>query len=74
MWKVIVHRVRIYDPGIGTVIVSLRMATEHGAKVMGGQIIPGTAVEVGGDRLEAGGHWTTPDFDPHGVDARRVRS
>jgi hypothetical protein len=74
MQKVTVHRVRVYDPGIGTVIVSLRMVTEYGAKMMGGQIIPGTAVEVDVGLLEAGGHWTKPDFDPHGVDPRRVRS
>jgi hypothetical protein len=40
-----VHRVRVYDHHIGTVVVSRRMATEEGAKVMGGQIIPDTAVE-----------------------------
>jgi hypothetical protein len=42
--KVIVHRVRVYDHRIGTVIVSQRMATEEGAKMMGGRIVPDTEI------------------------------
>jgi hypothetical protein len=46
MLRVIVYRVRLYDHRIGTVVVSTCMATEEGAKVMGGQIVPGSALEI----------------------------
>jgi hypothetical protein len=65
--KVIVHRVRVYDHHIGTVVVSPRMATEEGAKVMGGQIVPDTAVEIDAGLLETGEQWTRLDFDPDRV-------
>jgi hypothetical protein len=57
MPSLVVHRVRVYDPQIGTVVVSPRMATEEGAKLMGGQIIPGTNLEIDAALLE-GGSWT----------------
>ena len=44
MPRVIVYRVQVHDPCIGAVVVSARMATEEGAKVMGGQIVPGSGV------------------------------
>jgi hypothetical protein len=65
--KVIVHRVRVYDHRIGTVIVSRRMATEEGAKMMGGQIVPDTAIEIDAGLLEASEQWTRLDFDPDRV-------
>jgi hypothetical protein len=46
MPRVIVYRVRLYDHHIGTVVISTRMATEEGAKVMGGQIVPAIAFEI----------------------------
>ena len=67
MPKVIVHRVRVHDHHIGTVVVSPRMATEEGAKRMGGQIVPDTAVEIDADLLETGEQWTRLDFDPDRV-------
>lgn len=63
MAKLIVHRVRVYDHRIGTVIVSRRMATEEGAKAMGGQIVPNTGVEIDACLLETGEQWTKLDFD-----------
>jgi hypothetical protein len=54
MLTVIVHRVRLYEDRVGTVVVATRMATEEGAKVMGGQIVPGSALEIDAGLLEKG--------------------
>ncbi|MEA2730752.1 MAG: hypothetical protein QOF70_5227 [Acetobacteraceae bacterium] len=47
-----------------TVVVARRMATEEGAKVMGGHFIPDTAVEIDAGLLETAEQWTRLDFDP----------
>jgi hypothetical protein len=52
---------------LGTVIVSRRMATEEGAKLMGGQIVPDTAVEIDAGLIETGEQWTRLEFDPDRV-------
>jgi hypothetical protein len=44
--------------------VSRRMATEEGAAIMGGAIIPETGIEIDADRLEPGEKWTARDFVP----------
>jgi hypothetical protein len=64
---VIVYRVRLYDHRVGTVVVSTRMATEEGAKVMGGQIVPDSGLEVDAGLLEKGEQWTRLNFDPDRV-------
>jgi hypothetical protein len=67
MPRVIVYRVRLYDHRVGTVVVSTRMATEEGAKVMGGQIVPDSGLEIDAGLLEKGEQWTRLNFDPDRV-------
>jgi hypothetical protein len=67
MQRVTVYHVRLYDHHIGAVSVSTRMATEEGAKVMGGQIVPDSGLEVDAGLLEKGEQWTRLNFDPDRV-------
>jgi hypothetical protein len=59
-----VYKVKVYDVTTDESRVSRRMATEEGAAVMGGAIIPETGIEIDADRLEAGEKWTARDFVP----------
>jgi hypothetical protein len=62
---VTVHRVRCFDIISGKFLpVSPRLATEAGAKIMGADLIPNTAVEIDIHQLEAGEEWTAKGFDP----------
>jgi hypothetical protein len=42
--------------------VSRRMASEEGATIMSGTIIPETEIEIDADRLEPAEKWTARDF------------
>ncbi|MGB8278088.1 MAG: hypothetical protein WCF20_09210 [Methylovirgula sp.] len=65
MAKVTVYRVKLYDVANDATLISRRMATPEGAKMMGGQIIEDTAVEIDEAQLENGEQWTERDFNPH---------
>jgi hypothetical protein len=64
MPKVKVYKVKIYNVTTDESGVSRRMATEKGAAIMGGAIIPESAVEIEADLLEPGEEWTPRDFVP----------
>ncbi len=64
MAKVTVHKVQLYDVSTDSTLVSRRMATPEGAKMMGGQIINGTAIEIDEAQLEFGFPWTARGFNP----------
>ena len=61
---VIVCNVKRYDPFTDETVIHPRMATREGARVLGGEIIEGTAVEIDESRLEPGERVTPPDFEP----------
>ena len=67
MPKVTVYKVKLYDGIRDESIVSRRMATEKGAAIMGGVIIPETATEIDAEQLERGEEWTERDFVPRNV-------
>ncbi|MGH7238612.1 MAG: hypothetical protein ACREHG_00950 [Candidatus Saccharimonadales bacterium] len=62
--KVTVYKVRIYDIQQDAPRVSRRMATEAGAKIMNGEILPQTATLIEADELEHGEQWTQRDYKP----------
>lgn len=64
MPKVTVYRVKSYDMQTDKYITSKRMATVHGAKTMGGEIIGSSGVDIDESELEAGFEWTPIDFVP----------
>jgi hypothetical protein len=64
MAKVTVYRVKVWDQQAGGFRFSRRMATEKGATMINGKIIPDTAVEIEPDQLEQGEEWTARDFVP----------
>jgi hypothetical protein len=57
-----VYKVKVYKVLTDQSQMSLRMATEQGAKIMCGKIIPETGIEIDADRLEPGEQWTPRDF------------
>ena len=59
-----VYKVKVYDVTTDESRVSRRMATEEGAAIMRGAIIPETGIEIDADRLEPGEKWTARDFVP----------
>lgn len=64
MSKTVVYRVKLYDVGHDEFILSRRMATEEGAKEMGGSIVEGSGFVIDLTDLENGEQWTARDFDP----------
>jgi hypothetical protein len=64
MARVTVYKVTTWSHSAGNSCVSRRMATEKGAVTMGGEITPGTWVEIDTDRLARGEQWTERDFVP----------
>lgn len=64
MQKITIYKVKLYDATTDETRVSRRMATEKGAAIMGGAIIPETEIEIDMDRLERGEEWTERDFVP----------
>ena len=65
MSKVTVHKIGLYNPATDSPILSRRMATCEGAKLMRGWIIENTAVEIDASQLEPGKQWTAIDFNPN---------
>jgi hypothetical protein len=65
--KVTVYKVRIYDIQQDAPRVSRRMATEAGAKKMGGEILPETATLIEAEDLECGEQWTPRDYKPRDI-------
>ncbi len=65
MAKVTVYRVQLYDVANDAPHISRRMATIEGAKMMGGSIIEGSALEIDETQLENGEQWTPRDFVPN---------
>ena len=64
MAKVTVYRVQLWDPAKGENVIIGRMATLEGAKMLKGEIIAESAVEIDASRLERGEQWTPIDFVP----------
>lgn len=63
MSMVKVYKVRLYDVAIDEWRVSRRWATEKGAAMMRGEIIPQTGAEIERTSLEPGEEWTARDFE-----------
>jgi hypothetical protein len=62
---VTVHKVQAYNIATDELQVSRRMATIAGARIVGGDIIEGTEVEIDESQLEPGRQWTARNFNPH---------
>jgi hypothetical protein len=62
--KVTVYKMRFYDVQSDTFVVSRRMATEEGARFLGGKIIPSSAAEIDDSELEPQEQWTSRNFNP----------
>ncbi|MDV4183393.1 hypothetical protein R1521_33420 [Rhizobium brockwellii] len=58
MAKITVYRVRRYDITTDNYIDSRRLMTEKGARMICGEIIRSTAVEIDEEDLESGEEWT----------------
>jgi hypothetical protein len=66
MAKVTVWKVRLYDAANDAPKTSKRVATERGAKMMGGEIITPTGVQIEASLLN-GEQWTDIGFDPNAL-------
>lgn len=66
MQKITVYKVRMYDVATDGWTISRRYATERGAERMGGEILPGSGIEIDASQLEAGEEWTPKNFTPWG--------
>ncbi len=64
MAKVTVYKVQVYNITTDQFVLSRRMATREGAKIMRGEVIENTAVEIDETQLEPGEKWTPRDFKP----------
>lgn len=62
---VTVYKVRMYNIATDEFVISRRMATIKGSRIMGGDIIDGTEIEIDESQLEPGMEWTARDFNPH---------
>jgi hypothetical protein len=62
MAKIKVYRVAVYDISNDTKTLWRRMATREGARVMRGDVLEETEIEIDESRLEAGQQWTPRDF------------
>ena len=60
---VLVHRYKVYDVTKDDYLVSTRMATPEKIEKIGGEIIPGTGLEVSEDLVKNG--WTEKNFTPN---------
>jgi hypothetical protein len=65
--RVKIYKVRVYDVATDQFRISRRMATESGAAIMRGEIMPETEVLIEPDQLENGAQWTERDFKPSAV-------
>jgi hypothetical protein len=63
MTKVEVFQVAVYDVIADAAVMSRRMATSSGAKLMGGWPV-GPPVAIDASELEPGAQWTPIDFNP----------
>ena len=63
--SVTVYKIRAYDITKDEFVTSRRMATIPSARIMGGDIVDGTEVEIDESQLEPGMQWTVRDFNPH---------
>jgi hypothetical protein len=63
MVKVTVYKVQLYDAANDAPKTSKRMATERGAKMMGGEIVTPSGIQVEASLLN-GEQWTDIGFDP----------
>ncbi|MFW8587526.1 hypothetical protein ACOJBM_29445 [Rhizobium beringeri] len=64
MAKITVYRVRRYDITTDNYIDSRRLMTEKGARMICGEIIRSTAVEIDEEDLESGEEWTPIGYFP----------
>ncbi len=62
--RVQVYKVRMYNAATDEFIISRRMATEVGADIMHGEIIPDTMILIDSTQLERGYQWTKIGFKP----------
>jgi hypothetical protein len=62
--KVTVFKVRLYDVANDAPVISRRMATLRGARLMGGDIMPESAINIDRSELEPKQEWTSRDFTP----------
>ena len=62
--KVTVYNVKIHALATDKFVISRRMATPEGAKIMHGEIIEESATEIDDADLENGEPWTPRDFHP----------
>ncbi|MBY5413653.1 hypothetical protein ACU8NH_38825 (plasmid) [Rhizobium leguminosarum] len=66
MAKITVYRVRRYDIAADDYAESRRLMTEKGARMIYGEIIRSTAVEIDEMDLETGEQWTPIGYVPKG--------
>jgi hypothetical protein len=59
---VMVYKVKRYDWQSDEIIVSKRLATIEGARLMGGDIIGSSGVEIPESDLESGQQWTARGY------------
>jgi hypothetical protein len=65
--KVTVYNVKIHDLATDKFVISRRMATYEGAKIMHGEIVEESATEIDEADLEKGEPWTPRDFIPQAL-------
>jgi hypothetical protein len=65
--KVTVYNVKIRDLATDKFVISRRMATHEGAKIMHGEVIEDSATEIDEADLEGGEPWTPRDFIPQAL-------
>lgn len=60
-----VYKVKLYNVATDEMVISRRMATVAGARMMGGDIVDGTEVEIDESKLESGMQWTARVVSTH---------
>jgi hypothetical protein len=65
--KVTVYDVKIHDLATDKFVISRRMATHVGAKIMHGEVMEESATEIDEADLEKGEPWTPRDFIPQAL-------
>jgi hypothetical protein len=68
MTEINVYQVRRYDITTDHYTVSRRLMTEEGARMICGEVVSGTAVEIDVGDLEPGEEWTPIGYVPKGDD------